>query len=99
MSSLDVILVGPMAPPRGGVSAHVGRLVLLLAKDGLRVGILDHFNHARDPASLQALTVIPCDIGCICDACAHPQSTIITHACQRWWPPLLLAAPAIVRGS
>lgn len=45
---LDVILVGPVPPPRGGVASHVDRLALLLEEEGFRVGILNHFSQDRD---------------------------------------------------
>jgi glycosyltransferase involved in cell wall biosynthesis len=45
MSEYDVILVGPVAPPRGGVATHVERLAELLDGESLRVGILDHFGN------------------------------------------------------
>lgn len=45
MPKLDVIIVGPVAPPPGGVSAHVERLAELLEREGLSVGIIDHFNN------------------------------------------------------
>jgi glycosyltransferase involved in cell wall biosynthesis len=52
---LDVVLVGPVAPPRGGVSAHVERLATLLEDDGLRVGILNHFSGAVDTRIIASL--------------------------------------------
>ena len=55
MSDLDVVIVGPVAPPRGGVSAHVERLARLLEKDGLLVGILDHFSNRQHPLVIGTL--------------------------------------------
>jgi uncharacterized protein len=46
-SHLDVAIVGPIAPPRGGISAHVERLASLLQADGLKVGIIDHFTNTN----------------------------------------------------
>jgi glycosyltransferase involved in cell wall biosynthesis len=40
---LDVLILGPVPPPLGGVSAHVDQLGRLLRARGLRVGILDHY--------------------------------------------------------
>jgi glycosyltransferase involved in cell wall biosynthesis len=55
MPDLDVVIVGPVAPPRGGVSAHVERLARLLEKDGLLVGILDHFSNKQHPLVIGTL--------------------------------------------
>lgn len=55
MRELDVVLVGPVAPPRGGVSAHVERLATLLEDDGFRVGILNHFSGAVDTRIIASL--------------------------------------------
>jgi glycogen(starch) synthase len=54
-SQLDVVLVGPLAPPRGGISAHVERLASLLEDDNLRVGILDHFANTQHPLVISNL--------------------------------------------
>lgn len=52
---LDAVLVGPVPPPRGGVSSHVERLVLLLEGEGIRVGVLNHGSDARDPRVIASL--------------------------------------------
>jgi len=52
---LDVVIVGPIAPPRGGVSAHVERLARLLAHHDLLVGILDHFSSRHHPLVIGTL--------------------------------------------
>ena len=57
--NLDVVIVGPVPPPRAGVSSHVERLALLLEDEGFRVGILDHSNRARDPRILASLNRNP----------------------------------------
>jgi glycosyltransferase involved in cell wall biosynthesis len=44
---LDILILGPVPPPFGGVAVHVSRLVPLLREDGFRVGVLNHF-HSRD---------------------------------------------------
>jgi glycosyltransferase involved in cell wall biosynthesis len=50
MTELDVILVGPYPPPRGGVSAHIARLAHGLGDRGLTIGVVNHFHtSARDP--------------------------------------------------
>src|SRR5207253_2720384 len=53
---LDVIVVGPVAPPLGGIAAHVERLTDVLEREGLRVAVVDHFGnrkHARVIATLR----------------------------------------------
>jgi glycosyltransferase involved in cell wall biosynthesis len=40
---LDILILGPVPPPFGGIAVHVSRLVPLLEKAGLRVGVLNHF--------------------------------------------------------
>jgi len=45
---LDVLLLGPVPPPFGGISVHVSRVAALLSRAGFRVGVLNHFS-ATDP--------------------------------------------------
>jgi glycosyltransferase involved in cell wall biosynthesis len=45
---LDILILGPVPPPFGGIAVHVDRLVPLLQESGLRVGVLNHFRSA-DP--------------------------------------------------
>lgn len=40
---LDVLILGPVPPPLGGISVHVSRLVPLLQTAGLEVRVLNHF--------------------------------------------------------
>jgi glycosyltransferase involved in cell wall biosynthesis len=40
---LDVLILGPVPPPLGGVAAHVEQLGRLLRARGMSVGILDHY--------------------------------------------------------
>ena len=49
----DVLILGPLPPPLGGVAAHLSRLVPVLEGAGLRIGVLNHF-HSTD---------LPCVIG------------------------------------
>lgn len=55
MQEFDVVLVGPVAPPRGGVSAHVERLADLLERNGINVGIIDHFDNCTHPNLIATL--------------------------------------------
>jgi len=54
-ADLDVVIVGPVAPPLGGISAHVERLAELLEREGLRVGIVDHFGNRGHPRVIATL--------------------------------------------
>jgi glycosyltransferase involved in cell wall biosynthesis len=40
---LDILILGPVPPPFGGVSVHLSRVLPLLANAGLRVAVLNHF--------------------------------------------------------
>ena len=40
---LDILILGPVPPPFGGIGIHVSRLVPLLDRAGFRVGVLNHF--------------------------------------------------------
>src|SRR6266567_1507749 len=52
---LDILILGPVPPPFGGVSVHVSRLVPLLKEVGLRVGVLNHFDSTEPDYVLGAL--------------------------------------------
>jgi glycosyltransferase involved in cell wall biosynthesis len=52
---LDILILGPVPPPFGGVSAHLARLVPLLQQSGFRVGVLNHFHSVDAPYVLGAL--------------------------------------------
>jgi glycosyltransferase involved in cell wall biosynthesis len=43
-AELDILILGPVPPPLGGVAVHVSRLVPLLQSAGLTVGVLNHFD-------------------------------------------------------
>lgn len=40
----DLLLIGPVAPPPGGIASHIERLALLLDRCGVSVEILNHFS-------------------------------------------------------
>jgi glycosyltransferase involved in cell wall biosynthesis len=52
-------MLGPVPPPFGGVSAHVSRLVPLLERVGLKVGVLNHFGSTDMPFVVAALNRNP----------------------------------------
>src|SRR5437867_1893480 len=55
MRDLDVVIVGPVAPPLGGIAAHVERLTDMLERDSLRVGVVDHFGNSGNPRVIATL--------------------------------------------
>ena len=57
--SLDVLVLGPVPPPLGGVAVHVSRLVPHLQKAGLKVGVLNHFGSTDADFVLDALNRNP----------------------------------------
>jgi glycosyltransferase involved in cell wall biosynthesis len=55
----DILMLGPVPPPFGGVSSHVSRLVPLLERAGLKVGVLNHFGSTDMPFVVAALNRNP----------------------------------------
>jgi glycosyltransferase involved in cell wall biosynthesis len=56
---LDILILGPVPPPFGGISIHVSRLVSLLSTRGFSVGVLNHFRGTDQPFVLAALNRSP----------------------------------------
>jgi glycosyltransferase involved in cell wall biosynthesis len=54
-SELDILILGPVPPPLGGVSVHLSRLVPLLQEAGLRAAVLNHFGSKEAPFVVGAL--------------------------------------------
>ena len=52
---LDILILGPVPPPFGGISVHLSRLVPLLERAGFRVGVLNHFGANQLPFVVGAL--------------------------------------------
>lgn len=46
-TDLDLLLVGPYPPPRGGVASHVRQVAEATGDAGYRIGVLDHFGSQR----------------------------------------------------
>ena len=58
-SELDILILGPVPPPFGGISVHLSRLVPLLQAQGLNVAVLNHFGSAELPFVLGVLNRNP----------------------------------------
>lgn len=59
MKELDILILGPVPPPWGGIAVHIDRLVPLLEETGFRVGVLNHFAAVEKPFVLGALNRNP----------------------------------------
>ncbi len=94
-STLDLVLVGPVAPPLGGVSTHVERLARLLGRDGLSVGILNHFADCRNPLVIGALRRNPARYWWE----MRRLHASVVHYHHARWSTLMAAALARGRGS
>jgi glycosyltransferase involved in cell wall biosynthesis len=57
--TLDVLVLGPVPPPLGGIAVHVSRLVPHLQKAGLEVAVLNHFRSTDADFVLDALNRNP----------------------------------------
>jgi glycosyltransferase involved in cell wall biosynthesis len=57
--ALDVLILGPVPPPYGGIAVHVSRVVPHLQKAGLEVGVLNHFRSTDADFVLDALNRNP----------------------------------------
>jgi glycosyltransferase involved in cell wall biosynthesis len=59
MVELDILILGPVPPPFGGIGVHLGRLVPLLERAGLRVGVLNHYGSTERAFILGSLNQNP----------------------------------------
>jgi glycosyltransferase involved in cell wall biosynthesis len=55
----DILIIGPIPPPFGGVSVHLNRLIPKLQRAGFKVGVLNHFGSTAMPFVLAALNKNP----------------------------------------
>jgi glycosyltransferase involved in cell wall biosynthesis len=53
--ALDILMIGPVPPPFGGVAAHVARLRERLDSRGLSVGILSHYRRPHETEGVVAV--------------------------------------------
>ena len=91
-ADLDILILGPVPPPLGGISVHVSRLVPLLKDAGLRVGVLNHFASKEVPYVVGALKRNPLNYYRL----PRKVSTHIVHYHHSSW--LQLLAVALGRG-
>lgn len=85
---LDVLIVGPLPPPFGGVATHVQKLNELLGATGLRVGVLNHY---RSPNG-QALATLNRNPLRYLVALARFKSRLVHYHHSRWSTLLAVAA-------
>jgi len=56
---LDILILGPIPPPFGGIAVHLSRLVPRLQRSGFKVGVLNHFGSTAMPYVVGALSRNP----------------------------------------
>ncbi len=90
----DVLLVGPIPPPFGGVSVHVRALREYLQDEGMRVGVVNHFGSgAAEPGVVGGLRRNPLRYLLLLP---RQRASIIHYHHGRW---STLLATAIVAGT
>jgi glycosyltransferase involved in cell wall biosynthesis len=85
---LDLLILGPVPPPFGGISIHLDRLVPLLEEAGLVVGVLNHFSSKARPFVLGTLERNPLRYFWL----PRKIQTRIVHYHHVRWPHLLAVA-------
>src|SRR5919201_5141840 len=85
---LDVLILGPLPPPFGGVATHVQKLNELLGATGLRVGVLNHFRSSNG----QALATLNRNPLRYFVALARYKSRLVHYHHSRWSTLLAVAA-------
>jgi glycosyltransferase involved in cell wall biosynthesis len=84
----DILILGPVPPPFGGISMHLSRLVPLLARAGLKVGVLNHFGSKEMPFVVAALKRNPLNYYRIPKKF---RARIVHYHHSGWWPLVSLA--------
>jgi glycosyltransferase involved in cell wall biosynthesis len=59
VDDFDILILGPVPPPFGGISVHLSRLVPLLQEAGFKVAVLNHFELAEPGFVVGALNRNP----------------------------------------
>jgi glycosyltransferase involved in cell wall biosynthesis len=89
----DILILGPVPPPFGGISVHLSRLVPLLLRAGLKVGVLNHFGSTDMPFVVAALHRNPLNYYRIPKKF---RARIVHYHHSGWWPLVTLA---LAKGS
>jgi glycosyltransferase involved in cell wall biosynthesis len=84
----DILILGPVPPPFGGISVHLSRLVPLLVRAGLKVGVLNHFGSKDMPFVVAALNRNPLNYYRIP---RKFRARIVHYHHSGWWPLVSLA--------
>jgi glycosyltransferase involved in cell wall biosynthesis len=85
---LDLLLLGPVPPPFGGISVHISRLVPLLERAGLSVAVLNHFGSTDAPRVRGALKKNPLNYYLLPKRFRHR----MLHYHHSRWPHLIAVA-------
>src|SRR5829696_9127176 len=93
LDELDVLILGPLPPPFGGVAAHLSRVVPLLRNAGFDVGVLNHFSSNEGDAVVGVLNKNPLNYYRLPK---RFRSRIVHYHHSRW---AHLVATALGRGS
>jgi glycosyltransferase involved in cell wall biosynthesis len=84
----DILILGPVPPPFGGISVHLSRLVPLLVRAGLKVGVLNHFESKDMPFVVATLNRNPLNYYRIP---RRFRARIVHYHHSGWWPLVSLA--------
>jgi glycosyltransferase involved in cell wall biosynthesis len=84
----DILILGPVPPPFGGISVHLSRLIPLLVRAGLKVGVLNHFGSKDMPFVVAALNRNPLNYYRIP---RRFRARIVHYHHSGWWPLVSLA--------
>ena len=57
--AFDILILGPVPPPFGGISVHLSRLIPELEHAGFKVGVLNHFRSTALPFVVASLSKNP----------------------------------------
>jgi glycosyltransferase involved in cell wall biosynthesis len=58
-TDLDILILGPVPPPFGGIAVHISRIAPMLAAQRFRVGVLNHFAATDAPFVVGSLRRSP----------------------------------------
>ena len=87
-NAFDILILGPVPPPFGGISVHLSRLVPKLESAGFKVGVLNHFRSTAMPFVVAALSKNPVNYYRV----PKKFRTRIVHYHHARWPHLVALA-------